>query len=221
MTSALNSCVMPGTAAGVPRSPPPSSPFGLPPHGLTPTSRLSARSGQVQLSRRYGGSPSSGSARRRCCRCWRASSAACRPTTTLGPRCTAHDRTKESNSMSVIITGMHRSGTSATARVVDDFGLGAGSEATELAAPDNPRGFFERRDVNDFNDASLSRLGGSWWGAATDHGGYVAPARRARAQCRARTARSLRYRRRAVVLEGPSHDAAAPAGIAWRCGSTP
>src|SRR5439155_19605738 len=35
-------------AAGVPRSPPPSSPFGLPPRGLTPTSEVSARSGQVQ-----------------------------------------------------------------------------------------------------------------------------------------------------------------------------
>jgi glutathione S-transferase len=32
----------------VPRSPPPASPFGLPPRGLTPTSEVSARSGQVQ-----------------------------------------------------------------------------------------------------------------------------------------------------------------------------
>jgi hypothetical protein len=65
--------------------------------------------------------------------------------------------------MSVIITGMHRSGTSATARVVDAFGLSSGAGTAMESAPDNPRGFFERRDVSDFNDGWLQRLGGSWW----------------------------------------------------------
>ncbi len=65
--------------------------------------------------------------------------------------------------MSVIITGMHRSGTSATARVVDAFGLGRGAGPAMESAPDNPRGFFERRDVSDFNEGWLRRLGGSWW----------------------------------------------------------
>jgi hypothetical protein len=65
--------------------------------------------------------------------------------------------------MSVIITGMHRSGTSATARIVDAYGLTAGSGPAMAPAPDNPRGFFERRDVLDFNDAWLRRLGGAWW----------------------------------------------------------
>ncbi len=65
--------------------------------------------------------------------------------------------------MSVIVTGMHRSGTSATARVVDAFGLTAGAGQMMGPAPDNPRGFFERRDVAEFNDAWLRRLGGSWW----------------------------------------------------------
>ena len=65
--------------------------------------------------------------------------------------------------MSVIITGMHRSGTSAIARIIDDFGLRPGAGPAMVPAADNPRGFFERRDVNDFNDAWLSRLGGSWW----------------------------------------------------------
>ena len=65
--------------------------------------------------------------------------------------------------MSVIVTGMHRSGTSATARVVEAFGLTAGAGPMMEPAPDNPRGFFERRDVADFNDAWLRKLGGAWW----------------------------------------------------------
>lgn len=65
--------------------------------------------------------------------------------------------------MSVIITGMHRSGTSATARLVDAFGLVPGEGPVMGPAPDNPRGFFERRDVSEFNDRWLARMGGAWW----------------------------------------------------------
>jgi hypothetical protein len=64
--------------------------------------------------------------------------------------------------MGLIVTGMHRSGTSAVARVVEALGLTPGGPAMG-PAPDNPRGFFERPDVMDVNDAWLANLGGSWW----------------------------------------------------------
>src|SRR5262249_61665510 len=66
-------------------------------------------------------------------------------------------------SVSGILPGMHRWGTSAAARIVDAFGLPGGTGPMMGPAPDNPRGFFERRDVADFNDAWLRRLGGAWW----------------------------------------------------------
>lgn len=64
--------------------------------------------------------------------------------------------------MGLIITGMHRSGTSALARVADAIGLPSGGPDMG-PAPDNPRGFFERRDVMKVNDSWLADLGGSWW----------------------------------------------------------
>jgi hypothetical protein len=64
--------------------------------------------------------------------------------------------------MGLIITGMHRSGTSALARVAEAIGLPSGG-LDMGPAPDNPRGFFERRDVVKVNDSWLADLGGSWW----------------------------------------------------------
>ena len=64
--------------------------------------------------------------------------------------------------MGLVITGMHRSGTSAVAGLVQ--GLGVDGGVLDMGpAPDNPRGFFERRDVMGFNDRWLENLGGSWW----------------------------------------------------------
>lgn len=58
---------------------------------------------------------------------------------------------------------MHRSGTSAVAGYLAKAGFFAGDEADLLpAAEDNPRGFFERTDVNELNDGILADLGGSW-----------------------------------------------------------
>lgn len=63
----------------------------------------------------------------------------------------------------VVILGMHRSGTSAVAGFLAKAGFFAGGE-TELLAPaeDNPKGFFERADVNALNDKVLYELGGAW-----------------------------------------------------------
>jgi hypothetical protein len=58
---------------------------------------------------------------------------------------------------------MHRSGTSAVAGFLAKAGFFAGEEDDLLpAAEDNPKGFFERADVNALNDDLLERLGGNW-----------------------------------------------------------
>ncbi len=58
---------------------------------------------------------------------------------------------------------MHRSGTSAVAGYLAKAGFFVGTD-DELLAPaeDNPRGFFERHDVNALNDELLAELGGAW-----------------------------------------------------------
>ena len=63
----------------------------------------------------------------------------------------------------VVILGMHRSGTSAVAGFLAKAGFFAGDEADLLAAAeDNPKGFFERTDVNALNDGLLAELDGAW-----------------------------------------------------------
>ncbi len=58
---------------------------------------------------------------------------------------------------------MHRSGTSAVAGFLAKAGFFAGNEADLLeAAEDNPKGFFEREDVNALNDSFLAELDGAW-----------------------------------------------------------
>jgi hypothetical protein len=62
-----------------------------------------------------------------------------------------------------VVLGMHRSGTSAIAGFLAKAGFYAGEEADLLpAAEDNPKGFFERADVNALNDNLLEELGGAW-----------------------------------------------------------
>ena len=62
-----------------------------------------------------------------------------------------------------VILGMHRSGTSAVAGFLAKAGFFAGEAADLLdAAEDNPKGFFERADVNALNDNFLAELDGAW-----------------------------------------------------------
>jgi hypothetical protein len=62
-----------------------------------------------------------------------------------------------------VILGMHRSGTSAVAGFLAQAGFFAGEENDLLeAAEDNPKGFFERTDVNELNDSFLAELDGAW-----------------------------------------------------------
>ena len=64
----------------------------------------------------------------------------------------------------LIILGMHRSGTSVVAGALASAGLYAGEPEELLSAQqDNPRGFWERRDVVALNDEILSSAGSSWF----------------------------------------------------------
>ena len=58
--------------------------------------------------------------------------------------------------MQLIILGMHRSGTSMVTRLVNMMGAYFGPEGVSLGANDeNPKGFWERRDVLDLDEALL------------------------------------------------------------------
>lgn len=63
----------------------------------------------------------------------------------------------------VFVAGMHRSGTSATVRLLNLIGASLGDESRLMEAqPDNPLGFWEARDFSQLNDRLLLALGGSW-----------------------------------------------------------
>jgi len=63
----------------------------------------------------------------------------------------------------VIVTGMHRSGTSVVARMCQLLGVDLGPEhALMQGGPENPDGFFEHRWIKEVNEQVLERLGGTW-----------------------------------------------------------
>jgi hypothetical protein len=63
----------------------------------------------------------------------------------------------------VCITGMHRSGTSLLARVVNLLGVPLGDESALMGpGPDNPSGYWENRAVKELDDELLAHLGGAW-----------------------------------------------------------
>ena len=64
--------------------------------------------------------------------------------------------------MALIVTGVHRSGTSMIAGILSNLAIPMGEGAVMNPAPENPEGFFERIDVMQLNDSVLKRLGGSW-----------------------------------------------------------
>jgi len=65
--------------------------------------------------------------------------------------------------MHLLILGMHRSGTSLVAGLTNLMGFYVGGpDSLMLVADDNPKGFWERLDVVDINDALLAGEGASW-----------------------------------------------------------
>jgi GT2 family glycosyltransferase/glycosyltransferase involved in cell wall biosynthesis len=69
--------------------------------------------------------------------------------------------------MRIFVLGMHRSGTSVVTRLINLMGAYFGPKSASTGAnPENPRGFWERRDVRDENDALLWSAGADWWKVA-------------------------------------------------------
>ncbi|MBW3550708.1 MAG: sulfotransferase [Proteobacteria bacterium] len=65
--------------------------------------------------------------------------------------------------MQLIVLGMHRSGTSVLARLLNLMGAYFGPEGISTGAMDeNPKGFWERRDVRKLNDWVLHQAGCDW-----------------------------------------------------------
>lgn len=66
--------------------------------------------------------------------------------------------------MQILILGMHRSGTSLAARLVNMMGAYFGPEGLSLGfSSDNPKGFWERRDILQINRALLRHFGCNWF----------------------------------------------------------
>lgn len=65
--------------------------------------------------------------------------------------------------MQVFVFGMHRTGTSALTGLIGLLGFHVGREQELIPPkPDNPRGFWERREISDLHHAILAELGASW-----------------------------------------------------------
>ena len=63
----------------------------------------------------------------------------------------------------ICVLGMHRSGTSLAARLINLLGIELGAvERLTAPAPDNPRGYWEHAALTRLNDEILTALGGSW-----------------------------------------------------------
>jgi len=67
----------------------------------------------------------------------------------------------EETQKSIIVLGMHRSGTSAMARIMNLLGVALGED---IVPPqfDNPRGFLEHRKIYEIHDKLLSGLGSAY-----------------------------------------------------------
>lgn len=65
------------------------------------------------------------------------------------------------NSHAIIVLGMHRSGTSVLSRALIALGVDFGGTFVHVG-PDNPKGFFEDKDVNALNTSFLRAMGCQW-----------------------------------------------------------
>lgn len=66
--------------------------------------------------------------------------------------------------MQIFVCGMHRSGTSVVARLLNMIGAYVGPEGSGLAAnAENPKGFWERTDIVALNDRILAEADARWF----------------------------------------------------------
>ncbi|MFK7831538.1 MAG: glycosyltransferase [Congregibacter sp.] len=64
----------------------------------------------------------------------------------------------------LVVLGMHRSGTSLVSQALSACGISAGPTKDLLSAQaDNPEGFYENRYLVEINDSLLNNAGGSWF----------------------------------------------------------
>jgi hypothetical protein len=75
---------------------------------------------------------------------------------------TAPPATAAGGRTAIVVLGMHRSGTSALARVLNLCGASLPTRLIAADAERNPRGYWEPVDVVALNERALERLGGSW-----------------------------------------------------------
>ena len=69
-----------------------------------------------------------------------------------------------SSHATLLVLGMHRSGTSAITGSLGYSGAWVGEEAElTIANVENPQGFWERRDVRELCDRLLLAAGADWW----------------------------------------------------------
>lgn len=65
--------------------------------------------------------------------------------------------------MPIIVLGMHRSGTSVVTSLLQGMGAYTGPPSRDIgASEENPKGFFEQRDVVDLNTSILAASGSEW-----------------------------------------------------------
>jgi GT2 family glycosyltransferase len=86
--------------------------------------------------------------------------------------------------LQIFVLGMHRSGTSVVTRLINLMGAYFGPERSSTGASwENPKGFWERRDVRDENDAVLWSADADWWKVADFDIDQVSEEARARFDC--------------------------------------
>ena len=101
----------------------------------------------------------------------------------------ATEPAKAAESRPIVVLGMHRSGTSLLAQVIEALGAYAG-RPDELAPPDmfNPTGYWEHKAVVQLDTAILDELDASWTDIAHADVSRLAPSRRAELVERAKEA---------------------------------
>lgn len=76
---------------------------------------------------------------------------------------TGNDTARRIPPLGVMVLGMHRSGTSATTRVINLMGVAVAEDSRlKRASNANAKGFWEVPELTELNDLVLARLGG-WW----------------------------------------------------------
>lgn len=103
-----------------------------------------------------------------------------------------------------MVLGMHRSGTSAAARVLTSLGLTASRPDDAVRGPWNPKGHYESQAMMHLDNRLLSEMGCTWWYPPAPGAAYAeAEARRTTTARHARRVFRRAYPRRRWVWKDP------------------